>query len=173
MENFKGILILAVIALAGASLLLFTQYRSADAKADEAQLLGAAVRDLLRAGRVPCSAGPEQYGKMAACIQPLLAQKDFKEDAFKQPDPKTGAAGYLVVRNVNRKAYDAERFTFLYNRDLLQTGCLGLAGAVDQDVTCRFEFSARCEAGTVLEVNYPFTGDDGVERTARVFLKTC
>jgi hypothetical protein len=128
---------------------------------------------LLRAQRTPCSAGATSYANLAACIQPLLAAKDFKEDSFKQPDDRTDAPGYLVIQNVNNRAYDAQKFTFSYNRVELQTGCKDLTGDVNKDVTCRFDFLQYCEKGTVLEVTYPIAGDDGQERPVRVFLKTC
>ena len=152
MENTKAILLLAAIALAGVSVFLFVAYTSANAKATEAQALGIAVRDLLRAQRTPCSAGANQYARLAACVQPLLAERDFKEDAFKQPDARTGA---------------------LYNRAQIQEGCKDLTGTVDKDVTCRFDFLPPCEKGAVLEVTYPIIGDDGQSRPVRVFLKTC
>jgi|SRR3989344_5181228 len=173
MENTKAILLLAAIALAGVSVFLFVAYTSANAKATEAQALGIAVRDLLRAQRTPCSAGANQYARLAACVQPLLAERDFKEDAFKQPDARTGAPGYLVIQNVNDRAYDAESFSLLYNRAQIQEGCKDLTGTVDKDVTCRFDFLPPCEKGAVLEVTYPIIGDDGQSRPVRVFLKTC
>ncbi len=173
MENSKAILLLLTLGLAGTSILLFMLYGSAHAQATEAESLGLAVRDLLRAERVACSASAEQYARLAGCVSPLLMEKDFKEDSFKQPDARTDAPGYLVIRNENARAYDAEKFAFTYNRAPIAEGCKDLSGSVDKDVTCRFDFLQTCEKGTVLEVTYPVKGDDGNERPVRVFLKTC
>jgi len=173
MENSKAILLLLTLGLAGTSILLFILYSSAHAQVTEAESLGLVVRDFLTAQRTPCNAAADQYARLAGCVSPLLMAKDFKEDAFKQPDDRTDAAGYLVIRNVNNRAYDAEKFAFTYNRAPISDGCKDLEGTVDKEVTCRFDFLQTCEKGTVLEVTYPVKGEDGNERPVRVFLKTC
>jgi hypothetical protein len=73
----------------------------------------------------------------------------------------------LVIRNVNKRTYESENFTFLFNRETLQRGC-DVPGSVGPDVTCRFTFARECAQGDLLEVTYPVEGQD-----ARVFLKTC
>jgi hypothetical protein len=168
MDTVKGILIILVLALAGISFVLFTQQAMYKSQLNNALIANDAANQLLKAQGVSCNAQAQDFVKTADCITPLLQQKDFKEDGFSQPDDKKDATGYIIIKNVNRRAYDSQNFTFLINRDLQQHGCKDLTGLVDYNTDCRFDILSFCEKGTVLEVTYT-RGNT----TTKIFTKNC
>jgi len=84
-----------------------------------------------------------------------------------QPDDKKGIPGFVVIKNTNRRSYDSQKFTFYFNRELVQTGCT-IPGSIDYNVVCRFNFLAQCAKGSVLEVLYPVDDTD-----VKVFSRNC
>jgi hypothetical protein len=166
MDTVKGILIILVLALAGTTFVLFMQQAIYKSQAQDAIVANADTIQLLRAQGVVCNAQPQEFSKTQECIQPLLQQKDFKEDGFGQPTEEK--PGYLIIKNVNRRAYDAQNFTFLVSRRVQQQGCKELTGGLDYNMDCRFDFAERCEKGTVLEVNYTSGG-----RSMKIFTRNC
>lgn len=169
MDRVKGVFLILTILLACTTTYLFLKSNSQERQLEGATALSQRTQDLLRLQDVRCSAPASDMGAVAEeCIAPLLKAKDFKEDGFRQPTTK-GDPGYVVIKNINRKAYDAQRFTFLHNRVLTQTGCT-ISGEIGYEVTCRFEFVENCKEGDVLEVFYP---DANTEEPVKIFLKTC
>lgn len=164
MDKVKAALLILTLILLGSTPYLLVQRNTAQAAAEGAQELAAATKDLLRLQDVRCSkTSPEDIA--TECIRPLLAARDFREDAFRQP--KGAEPGYLVIKNMGRTAYEAGKFSFQFNRAPIQEGCT-VAGTIDYEVTCRFEFAQECRDGDVLEVFYPVA-----DEPVRVFLKTC
>ncbi len=167
MDTVKLVLFLVALVLGMATFFLFLEASSQGSQLRDAVVLSATVKDMLRAQSVSCAAAPEQFARMAACVAPLLQQKDFVQDSFMQPNANTGAGGYLVIKNVNKRTYDGANFTFFFDRQLSQQGC-NVPGQVGVGVTCRFDLAQACEKGDILEVFYPIGGND-----TRIFLKTC
>lgn len=166
MDTFKGVLLVLVLILGVGAFFLFLKSSTARAEVRDARVLSSSVLDLLRAQGARCDARADQFGRIAEdCVRPLLAIRDFREDSFRQP--RQDAPGYLVIKNTQAQVYESSEFRFYFNRRLMQEGCT-VEGDIDTGVTCRFEFTARCEEGYVLEVFYPIDGED-----RKVFLKTC
>ncbi len=169
MDTVKGVLLILTILFGSISFLLFIQYSAATVQVAQATELGGNLLALLKAeGAVNCGSLPTNFNQMNTCIKPLLLVKDFKEDSFSQPDPKKGL-GYLVIKNINHKTYDSDRFEFYVNRNLMQSGCT-ISGTIDYNVACRFNFPEVCEDGTVLEVKYNLSSTN---ETVKVFTKNC
>ena len=167
METVKGVLIILVILLSGISFILFLQYSTTSSQLESAKVQSGLTLELLRIQAVKCDAIATQFSQLSECLEPLLMQKDFKQDAFAQPDDKKGTTGYLIIKNINRKSYNASLFTFQYNRVLVQEGCT-IPGTIEYNVVCRFNFDNRCEKGDVLEVFYP-----AEMKETKVFTETC
>ncbi|MDD9952802.1 MAG: hypothetical protein OXR66_00530 [Candidatus Woesearchaeota archaeon] len=165
MDNVKGILVLLVLVLGAATFLLFVRGSTMSAQLADAEFLATRTDALLDQQRVKCSATPQEFGKLADCIAPALRMSDFKQHSFTQP--RKDDPGKLVIQNVNKRAYDADKFVFYYNREVLQRGC-SIPGEIGHEVTCTATFPAQCEKGDVLEVFYPVDGEE-----VKVFLKTC
>jgi hypothetical protein len=172
MDNVKGVLVILVLLLGAGGFLLYIQLAASNNQLALAREAGNATLNLLQAQNVPdCGSSPTDFTRIANCIRPALLQKDFREDSFAQPNAKTGASGYVVIKNTNRKSYDATRFTFYKNRALTQTGCT-LPGTIDYNVVCRFNFDTPCVDGDVLEVKYS-TNITGEPTETKVFTKNC
>jgi hypothetical protein len=167
MDNLKMVLIILVLLLGVGTFYFYVQSASVKAQLDQAREANRLTIELLRLEGTTCNAQASDFRKVQSCIQPLLIQKDFKEDGFAQPDDRRGYGGYLVIKNVNHRAYDSDSFLFLYDRQLSQQGC-SLRGEIGYGITCRFNFTQHCERGSVLEVNY--TNETS---SYKVFTKTC
>lgn len=169
MDRVKGVLLILTIVFACTTTYLFLKSNSQENQIEGATALSQRTQDLLRLQNVRCSVPASDMQAVAEeCIAPILKAKDFKEDGFRQPTTK-GEPGYVVIKNVNRRAYDAQQFTFMHNRQITQTGCT-IPGDIGYEVTCRFEFTENCKEGDVLEVFYP---DANADEPIKVFLKTC
>jgi hypothetical protein len=167
MDIFKVVLVILVIFLGAATFIFFAKAQVASAQLEKAQNLAAATQEFLRVQGASCGAGKTDFDGTTECIKPLLLQKDFKQDAFGQPDEKKGTQGYLVIKNINRQAYAAANFTFMYNREVLAHGC-HIDGDIGYNAVCRFNFNTRCIDGDLLEVEYL----KGAE-SAKVFTMSC
>lgn len=172
MDTVKGVLIILTLLFGAGAFLFYIQLAAANNQLANAKETSLLTIKLLQAQNIPeCGSSPTDYVKIANCIKPVLLQKDFKEDSFAQPDSKKPSSGYVVIKNINRKAYDAERFSFYKNRILVQEGCT-IPGAIDYNVVCRFNFDTYCADGDVLEVKYT-TNISGTPTETKVFNKNC
>ncbi|HIH24515.1 TPA: hypothetical protein HA251_05760 [Candidatus Woesearchaeota archaeon] len=172
MDTVKGVLIILTILLAGASFLLYIQLAASESQLEKADAASVFVLQYLQAQNVPkCGADPKDYLTIAACVKPQLAQKDFKEDGFSPGDKKSGAGGYIIIKNVNRRSYESARFSFYKNRVLEQSGCT-IPGTIDYNVACRFNFGTYCQDGDVLEILYT-TNSTSAPAETKVFTKNC
>ena len=165
MDIVKVVLAVAVIFLGAAAFLFFAQANVAKAQVEKAQTLNDATREFLRVQGATCSASKTDFAGTVKCIEPLLMQKDFKEDSFGQPGKEE--SGHLVIKNINRKAYAAANFTFQYNRETLAQGC-HIEGEIGYNAVCRFTFGQRCIDGDLLEVQYTAGA-----KTTKIFTRSC
>jgi len=167
MDTSKLVLLGLVLVLGITAFLFAIQYRSAASQLDRATITSRLTLELLRNQGVPCSAQASEFSKVETCLTQALLVKDFKEDGFAQPDQKKGTPGYLVIKNANRKQYNASDFVFQFNREIIQEGCT-IPGTIDYNTACRFNFPNACEKGSVLEVFY----NSGSKET-KIFSKNC
>jgi hypothetical protein len=167
MDNVKLVLILLVLVFGALGFYFYVDATTVKAQLDRSYATNDMMLQLLRAQGVVCTASPRDSGRISGCIEPLLAQKDFKEDNFQQPDDKKMTSGFLVIKNINKRTYQSENFVFSFDRVIEQEGCT-IPGTIDYNIVCRFNFASRCEKGSVLEVNYTTPN-----ATKKVFTKTC
>jgi hypothetical protein len=169
MDTVKGVLVILVALLVAGVMLLFAQTSATKAQLEHAKDTNGLTLQLLRLQGVACTANSQDFIATSRCLESSLMQKDFKEDGFAQPGKTTN--GYLIIKNVNRRVYESKSFTFLFNRKVIQQGCL-IPGNIDYNVACRFDFTQFCEKGSVLEVNYT-TKIDNKSTSAKIFTKNC
>jgi hypothetical protein len=175
MDSFKLILIVLVLFLGVAATFFFVQHQSTKIQLASAAETNAATISLLRTMGKPCTASGSDFERTRKCIEPLLNERNFKEDGFAQPDDRKGTLGYIVVKNTAVTSYQSEQFTCLFNRVVVQEGCT-FPGEIGKGVACRCNFANHCDEGSVIELNYttPITsGNKTINQSVKVFTKTC
>ena len=114
METVKGVLILLVLVLLASTFLLFVKSSTLSSRVNDAEYLADVTVELLEVQRFECYESPSNFASIAEeCIEPLLNQKDFKTETVRPPSERDGEPGFVVIKNMNARTYDAEKIQIL------------------------------------------------------------